>query len=525
VNPHELKTECFRGTSAAAGLWAGMIALTNQQQAASVGVVGFSNPRLYSFASAGQATYGANFHDVQTGDNNVWGMNLYHATRGYDLTTGLGSPTCVGLYDLSTQASPPGTSLSAIVDVNTGTVTAYVPNGNWNEKITGVTAFAVEGSPLGVDVTKVPIATPFAINTCSGNSLTGDVVCTANDKGPNGTENDVYIIHGTAIAQALATAANGPEYFSGGGCTTCNVAVDALRNKAHISIGTASGSAAFQTLDLGASPPALGPPVPVGQHNTSEDIAIDSASGFVLSPNEQGVYQLYDPSPLAPKVYNFTPTYGGELDGAAMDSTTGILVASVEFTDKIFLADLKQATFSGTPWGTPYQFSGTTWQAPSQFQSVPEFGKMGAGTCGIAVAPNSHLGVVTGEFGTNTVGVIQLPSSSGPSAGTPAIQRWAAAPIPRTPDGRIWEMGLDPHTMTAYTSPTNGKPYAIIQDHHWGEAPSYLAIIDLQALLDLPRANDGTQNVRDPLVWCQGPGVNGTPAVANCVVRFVGSNP
>jgi hypothetical protein len=189
----------------------------------------------------------------------------------------------------------------------------------------------------------------------------------------------------------------------------------------------------------------------------------------------------------------------------------------------LFLADLKQATFLGTSWSAPYQVV-----------SIPEFQPMvdnSAGTCGIAVAPNSHLGIVTGEYGGNQIGVIKLPDKSGNAAGTPTILDYAAAFLPNTPDGLAWQMGLDPHTVTAYTSPTNRKQYAIIEDDAYvgldyskHGTRTYLAVVDLQALLALPRA-DPTHNVRDPLVTCQGAGVNGTPPVPNCVVRFVGSNP
>src|SRR4051794_1778329 len=65
----------FGGTSAVAPLWAGLIALVNQQRGSAVG---FANPRLYA---AGV------LRDVSSGDNGA-----YRAAAGWDACTGLGSP-------------------------------------------------------------------------------------------------------------------------------------------------------------------------------------------------------------------------------------------------------------------------------------------------------------------------------------------------------------------------------------------------------------------------------------------------
>ena len=80
------------------------------------------------------------------------------------------------------------------------------------------------------------------------------------------------------------------------------------------------------------------------------------------------------------------------------------------------------------------------------------------------MAPGSaHLGIVTGEFGGNTFAVLQLPSTSG--SGTPTIVDYAVAVIPG------FSSGFDPHTITAYTSPNNGKAYGLLANarrrHSW----------------------------------------------------------
>jgi hypothetical protein len=80
------------GTSAAAPLWAGFIALANQQ-AVLLGkpAVGFLNPALYAIGKS--PNYAADFHDITTGNNFSAGSPTnYPAVPGYDLCTGWGTP-------------------------------------------------------------------------------------------------------------------------------------------------------------------------------------------------------------------------------------------------------------------------------------------------------------------------------------------------------------------------------------------------------------------------------------------------
>jgi subtilase family serine protease len=80
------------GTSTAAPLWAGCIALVNQLAAAGgYSRVGFLNPAIYALAKG--PSYNAYFHDITTGNNtNSTSANQFSAVAGYDLCTGWGSP-------------------------------------------------------------------------------------------------------------------------------------------------------------------------------------------------------------------------------------------------------------------------------------------------------------------------------------------------------------------------------------------------------------------------------------------------
>ena len=127
------------GTSAAAPIWAGFIAIANQMSqssASGAGRVGNANAFLYSIGK-NAAAYSLSFNDITSGNNNgscpgqtgtsstvcsvlvqnlstgvtsnqnVWtpGAGTFAAVAGYDLATGWGSPKCALLNELATGAT------------------------------------------------------------------------------------------------------------------------------------------------------------------------------------------------------------------------------------------------------------------------------------------------------------------------------------------------------------------------------------------------------------------------------------
>ncbi len=76
----------YGGTSFAAPMWAGYVALVNQQLAAQgKSTIGFMNPTIY--AQNVTSVYDTDFHDIISGKS-----GSYSAVVGYDLVTGWGSP-------------------------------------------------------------------------------------------------------------------------------------------------------------------------------------------------------------------------------------------------------------------------------------------------------------------------------------------------------------------------------------------------------------------------------------------------
>jgi hypothetical protein len=118
------------GTSAASPMWAAFMALANQKATTDgVATVGYLNPVVYPMASTGSSLYSTCFNDVTSGSNApvpgaYWGTTNWHggagdanqvafqesaglpaagfpAVKGYDLATGLGSPTCTLITQLA----------------------------------------------------------------------------------------------------------------------------------------------------------------------------------------------------------------------------------------------------------------------------------------------------------------------------------------------------------------------------------------------------------------------------------------
>jgi len=139
----------YGGTSFAAPMWAGYLALVNQQAVANGNhTVGFINPSLYTIG--GGSNYGTDFHDITSGSNG------YSATTGYDLASGWGSPHGSGLITaLAGSSGGSGFSLSAspssvtVAQGNQGTstITSSVTGG-----FNGTISLSASGQPSGVTV-------------------------------------------------------------------------------------------------------------------------------------------------------------------------------------------------------------------------------------------------------------------------------------------------------------------------------------------------------------------------------------
>ena len=136
------------GTSFAAPMWAGYLALANQQSVALTGkTLGFINPAIYNIGLG--SNYLIDFHDITSGSNG------FSATVGYDLVTGWGSPNGPALVNALAGTAPAGFTLSSSPNTlsvsqgasGTATITSSVTAG-----FDAIISLTATGQPAGVTV-------------------------------------------------------------------------------------------------------------------------------------------------------------------------------------------------------------------------------------------------------------------------------------------------------------------------------------------------------------------------------------
>lgn len=178
------------GTSCAAPLWAGLMALINQQaEATGAYPVGFLNPTLYSLATG--AGYNLYYHDITTGSN-CWSAstNQYFAVRGYDLCTGLGTPNgqalinaiagVVGLSAAPVAIRAGGTAGGPLTLTNNFIILTNLGNSSLNWRVTvpvnWLTLTATNGTLAAGAGTNLQVS----LNSSTSNLWTGNYVTTLN---------------------------------------------------------------------------------------------------------------------------------------------------------------------------------------------------------------------------------------------------------------------------------------------------------------------------------------------------------
>ena len=141
----------YGGTSFAAPMWAGYLALANQQ-AATEGkpAPGFINPVIYPLGLSGG--YSAAFHDITTGNNG------FPAETGYDLDSGWGSPNGAGLINALVGSGSGG-----------GPVVSLSPTSlSFGKKVVGTTSagkkvILTNTGNATLNITSIATSAPFAL--------------------------------------------------------------------------------------------------------------------------------------------------------------------------------------------------------------------------------------------------------------------------------------------------------------------------------------------------------------------------
>jgi subtilase family serine protease len=167
----------YGGTSFAAPMWAGYLALANQQAATNGESIGFIDPIIYPDALT--SSYSTLFHDITSGS-----CGTYSGITGYDLCTGWGSPNTTGLINTLAGSATPSFTLSdspsslTITQGGSGSSTITVNDLNG---FSGSVTLAASGLPSGVTATfstNPTTSTSTLTLTASATAATGTATVT-----------------------------------------------------------------------------------------------------------------------------------------------------------------------------------------------------------------------------------------------------------------------------------------------------------------------------------------------------------
>lgn len=243
------------GTSAAAPLWAGFIALANQQRISLGGSsIGFINPVVYSIGEGN--SYTSAFHDI-TAWNNEWSgsPNKYSAVSGYDLCTGWGSPNGANL--INALAGPISGTLHSSVTLS-GTLTVSGP----------VTV------PSGDTLTIIPSS---ALNCAAGANLVVNGVLVANGVTFNFVQSYPYsgiTINGNGSSLTNCTISGADQPIAINNVSSCTISGCTINN---------SNFSSYQGVDVNNSTPTITNLTINGQSGSYSGIRYENHSGGTLS--------------------------------------------------------------------------------------------------------------------------------------------------------------------------------------------------------------------------------------------------
>jgi kumamolisin len=238
----------YGGTSFAAPMWAGYIALVNQQLAENgQSTIGFINPTIYA---QNVTSYSTDFHDITSGVS-----GSYSAVTGYDLVTGWGSPNGTGL--INTLAP---TSGSATFAISASPSSLSIAQGAAGSSTTSTTALNGFSSSIALTASGQPAGVTVAFVT---NPITG-----------SGSSSMSVTVGSTTVAGTYPITVTG----TGGGVTQTATVSLTVTSTSQNPTFTLSASPTSQTVARGAS----------GSYTVTTTVAGGFNSAIALSASGQG---------------------------------------------------------------------------------------------------------------------------------------------------------------------------------------------------------------------------------------------
>jgi len=379
------------GTSFAAPMWAGYMALVNQRAANNGNPsLGFINPTLYQLALG--AGYSTDFHDITSGSNGT-----YSAITGYDLVTGWGSPNGIGLIDALAGTAGPYFTLTAnpnILGISQG--------GNGTSIIT-VNVFDGFSGSVNLSASELPSGVTAAFSP-NPTTSTSTLTLTASATAATGTS--IILVNGTSGSLQWSTNLSLTVTASGTG------AVVALSKTSlafgDMVVGSTSKPQSVTVANIGNATLVLSN---IGISGDFGQVSANHSCGSTLAPGKKCVIKLA-----------FTPTQLGARNGTL---TLTDNAANSPQTVSLSGTGTVQATL--TPATAIYrkQKVGTT-SLPKVFTLTNK--QTGATLDNIAIATTGDFSVSGTTCGTSlnpqgicVISVVFTPTATGTRTGTLSV--------------------------------------------------------------------------------------------------------
>jgi subtilase family serine protease len=471
----EIQNGCgggWGGTSFAAPRWAGFLALANQQSVASGNsMIGNLAPVIYSLASE-PANYASDFHDITSGNNNNGKGQSYNAVTGYDLVTGLGSPTGQSLinalagrlratltpsilsFGYVTSMSAPSQTQSATY-TNIGISTANLPpltvigaNSLDFQLVDTGTSCPYAGGPVaaGASCTIDVQFAPTATGTRTATVLAGDSSVVLYGTGTLGA--GVGMLAPTSLAfvnQAAGTnvVLSAKLTNTGTAAITFSSIVAAASSAANFSLATTATSCpysggslaagAYCAVDVQFSAPAASTATLAGSILLTDNIGV--FNGVVASSLTQTLV-LSGNAALGPGVATLVPTaidfgnqyVNGTITKSALLTNTGGAPISLS---SITLAGTNMSDFSLVTTGTSCPYTGGTVAAGASCTIDISFLVPPSSQLSASAVLTDNIGVLNGSLGLLTQSLpisVQAVSTYPVPLIYPSLQPVAAIP-------------------------------------------------------------------------------------------------
>jgi len=395
----------FGGTSASTPLWAGFMALVNQQSVANGhSTLGLLNPALYSVAKG--SAYNSCFHDIITGNNtNTASPTKFNAVAGYDLCTGWGTPAGQPLIN----ALAGGTALPPKFNTNPFTL----PSANATQPYAGsISNLASDPNPadplrfaklsgpnwLGLGLDGTLSGTPSAADVGT-NAFTVSVIESA---GMSNNATMLIRVNGAPVFTAnpfTAPYANAGQLYSG------SISLSAMDPNPGNTLTFAKISGPdWLTIDVSGALTGTPSNADAGT-NAFVVSATDSdglSSSATLYITVKGV-PVFLSNPFSTPAVSVGQTYSVSITNQAADPNPGAALTFAKLNGPSWLVVEPDGSLSGTPSATDVgtnTFSvivtDSTGQASTAIMNVPV----------IQISPNLHVALQTNALVLNWTGGI-----------------------------------------------------------------------------------------------------------------------